>query len=131
MAAIEEIVRTTQNCVLVCAGSNTACDELAERLLNVLRVDEVFRMYAKSFDKKKVSSKLIPVCYFNERDFKFPSLESLYRYRVVVCTISTAGCITRARVLDQKFDPKHFSHIFIDEAGFVQETVSLIPIAGS
>lgn len=130
VAAIEQIVRTTKNCVLACAASNAACDELAERLLSVLRVDEVLRMYAKTFDKKKVSSKILPICYFNGKDFKFPSLDSIYQYRVVICTAQTAGSITRARVLNKKFDSKHFSHIFIDEAVCVQETQSLIPIAG-
>lgn len=130
VASIEEIVRTTKNCVLVCAGSNTACDEITECLLNVLRTDEVFRMYAKSFDKKKISSKIMPVCNYTERDFKFPSLEYLYKYRVVVCTILTTGSLTRARTLDGKFDSKHFSHVFIDEGAFVQEILSLIPIAG-
>lgn len=35
VAAIEQIVRTTDQNVLVCASSNAACDEIAVRLLKV------------------------------------------------------------------------------------------------
>lgn len=41
IAAIQEIIRSSDKYVLVCAASNSACDELCERLLNVLTVNEV------------------------------------------------------------------------------------------
>lgn len=62
--------------------------------------------------------------------FKFPSLEYLYQFRVVICTFNTSGCFPRARDLNEKFNFSHFSHIFIDEAASVQMTVALIGIAG-
>lgn len=130
VGAIEEIIRTTNKCVLVCANSNSACDELTERLLNVLTPEEIHRMYAKSFDKEKVSSKIQPICNINGEKFQMPSLEYLNQFRVVVCTLITAGSIVRARNKDSSFSSDHFSYIFIDEAASCQETISLIAIAG-
>lgn len=46
-------------------------------------------------------------------------------YQVIVCTLTTAG-----RLSQGKINPKHFSHVFIDEAGSATETQTLIAIAG-
>lgn len=40
VAAIIQIVRSSNNYVLVCANSNSACDEITERLLRVLGTAE-------------------------------------------------------------------------------------------
>lgn len=127
VAAIEEIVRSTQNYVLVCANSNAACDEITERLLKVLNTHELFRMYAKSYDYRKVSEHFKPVSNLKKREFYFPSLKFLYKIRVLICTLTTAGCVLRANE-DSYFSASHFSHIIIDEAASTHETVGLIPI---
>lgn len=131
VSAIEEIVRSSTNCVLVCAQSNAACDEIAERLLNILKAGEVYRMYAKSYEKQTIGSKIRPSCNLHHGEIQFPSLQYLYQFRVVVCTLLTAGCLVRARDRDKDFDSSHFSHIFIDEAACTHEPVSMIPIAGT
>lgn len=130
MAAIAEIVRGTADFVLVLAHSNAACDELAVRLLDVLRIGEVFRLYAKSFDKNKLSGKIKQSCNLENGEFQFPSLKYLHKFRVVVSTLLTAGCLARARNEDPDFNSGHYQRIFIDEAGCVHEPVSMIPIAG-
>lgn len=129
VAAIEEIVRSTSDCVLVCANSNSACDEICERLIKVLQPDEIYRMYAKSFDHRKISANIKPICNWRKKEFFFPSLKYLYHFRVLVCTLTTAGCLTRARE-ELCFKSNHFSHIIIDEGASTHETVSMIPIAG-
>lgn len=130
MAVIDEIIRSSDKTfVLVCANSNTACDEITIRLLDVMNFIDLFRMYAKSYDPKKISDKIMPICNFIDEQFKFPSLKYLFGFRVLVCTSLTAGCLTRARK-DPCFDSKHFTHIIIDECASTQETVSLVPIAG-
>lgn len=61
--------------------------------------------------------------------FRIPCLKYLYAFRIVICTLLTAGCLSRARE-DPEFDPSHFSHIIIDECASTNETTTLIPIAG-
>lgn len=129
VAAIEEIVRSTGNFVLVCANSNSACDEITMRLVDVLIEGEMFRMYGKSYDIRKVNEKIKPICNWLKGEFRFPSLEFLYQFRVLVCTLTTAGCLTRSTD-NAHFNKRHFSHIIIDESASTHETVSLIPIAG-
>lgn len=129
VAAIEEIIRSSDGSVLVCANSNSACDEIAERLLNVLNFGEMFRMYAKTYNVGKISKTIKPICNWSKHEFQFPSLKFLYEFRVLICTLSTAGCITRAYE-SSDFNRRHFSHIMIDECASTHETVTMIPIAG-
>lgn len=128
--AIAEIVRKTKDFILVCANSNSACDELTLRLLQFLSKSEIYRLYAKSFNKNILNNKILPICNLQGEEFKFPSLAYLYQFRVVVCTLMTAGSLTRARGRDRYFDPSHFSRVFIDEAACVHEPITIIPIAG-
>lgn len=130
VAAITEIISTTENCILVCANSNAACDELAGRLIKLVPKGTLLRMYAKSVKLTEVDDTLKRVCNLVGNEFKFPSLAYLYTYRIVVCTLLTAGVLVRARSKDKSFDPSHFSHIFIDEAACVPEPISLIAVAG-
>lgn len=131
MAVIEEIIRSSQETfVLVCANSNTACDEITGRLSDILSTEELFRMYAKSYDSSKIGDKIMPFCNYIDGEFIFPSLKYLFTFRVLVCTSLTAGCLTRARK-NPYFDSKHFTHVIIDECASTLETVSLVPIAGT
>lgn len=86
-------------------------------------------MYAKSYDRRKISEDIEPICNLMRGEFRFPSLKYLYQIRVLVCTLCTAGCLARARE-DLNFSSRHFSYVFIDECASTHETVSLIPIAG-
>lgn len=130
VAAIAEIVRGTNDFVLVMAHSNLACDEIAIRLLEVLRDGELIRIYAKSIKKEMVNIKIMPICNIRNGKFDFPSLAYLYQFRVVVSTLFTAGGFSRAREEDPAFNSGHFSRIIIDEAGCIHEPTSMIPIAG-
>lgn len=66
-----------------------------------------------------------------EGQLKFPSLQYLYQYQILICMLSTVGCLTKARGLDPHFDSSHFSYTFIDEAAAIHETVTMMPIAGA
>lgn len=82
--------------VLVCASSNAACDEIAERLIKILNNEEVFRMNAKtvhtapSENIKFISNQIAG-------KYEFPSLEYLKQFPVIICTIHTAASIAWAR----------------------------------
>lgn len=126
VAAIEKIVRTTSKNVLVCAQSNAACNEIAERLTKVLTSKQMFRMFSMSYDLDQISSTIEPFCNLFDGELKYPSLEYLYQFRVLICTLSTSGCFVRAR----NHDRRHFGYVFIDESASAHETMTLIPIAG-
>lgn len=113
--------------VLVVANSNSACDEIAHRLIDYLEPGQLYRMYAKSF-RETPSAKLLQ--FSNYFDGRLPSLNFLNQFRVLICTINTAGCITRAREKDPAFSSHQYSHVFIDEAASVQMSVALVAIAG-
>lgn len=130
MAAIEEILRSSKkNFVLVCANSNTACEEVALRLANVLQDNEMFRLYAKSFDWRKIPDQIKPICNYCDGQYYFPTLNFLYKYRVIICTMAASGYLNNV-CRDPNFDPHHFSHVIIDECANSHESMSLIPIAG-
>lgn len=96
---------------------------------NILNSEEVFRMYAKSH-RAQPSEKIKPASNQIEGVYEFPSLEYLYQFPVVICTLQTAGCISRARDKNPNFKSDHFSHVIIDEAASVQMSIALIAIAG-
>lgn len=129
VAAIERIVRTTSKYILVCAQSNAACNEIAERLTKVLSAKQMFRMFSASYDLDQISDTIRPFCNLFEGELKYPSLDYLYQFRVLICTLSTSGCLVRARhCLD--YNRHHFGYVFIDECASAHETMALIPIAG-
>jgi helicase MOV-10 len=117
--------------ILVTAQSNAACNEVVERLLKYLPAADVYRMFALSWEKKtdKMSQKLLQVSNLNSGDghrHQFLGYwKDFYGFKVVVCTLVTAGRLVQA---DIKTD--HFTHVFIDECGSATEASALIPIAG-
>lgn len=134
VAAALPIVRTTDKCILITAGSNAACDEISERIMKFLGADakkKMFRMYAKNYEKAKLKPKIEPISNWKGNQFIIPSIEYLYQFRIVICTLLTSGCITRSRGLDKRFNSSHFKFTFIDEAASAHETELLVAIAGT
>lgn len=131
--AISQIMKndTPSEYILVCATSNSACDEIAKRLIEDGKAggDKVFRIFSKSVLSKDIS--IIPQCVLNASNLSkgehyFPSLDILCTYKVIVCTLTTAG-----RLSQGKINPQHFSHIFIDEAASATESQTLIALSGN
>lgn len=87
-------------------------------------------MYAKTHNPDSVSHSMRKISNLQNGEFKLPCWKYLKRYRVVVCTLATAGCLVRARGVDLDFDSSHFTHVIIDEAAFTHEPITFIPIAG-
>lgn len=122
-------METTRKNILVCAQSNAACDEITDRLSKYLTKNQLFRMYSLSYDTSKISSEMESYCNMFGDELQFPPLEYLYTFRVLVCTLSTSGCLSRARH-NACFKNDHFGFVFIDECASAHETMALIPIAG-
>lgn len=129
VAGILEIIRTTDDCVLVSAGSNAACDEITERLVNGLRNGELLRIYAKSHSTSMVSDTIRPVSNQMGDAFQIPPLEYINKFRVVVCTLTIASCFARSHE-NHVFKSNHFGYVFIDEAASVSEPLTMTAIAG-
>lgn len=128
---------TTKN-ILVCSQSNAACDEIAKRLCAFLNKDQMLRMYSMSYDLKKVSSTIEPYCNLIGDEFKLPPMHEIYKFRVLICTLSMSAFLTTGTQtrygqsgMNAKIRPNHFDYVFIDECASAHETMSLIPIAGN
>lgn len=131
VGAVIEIVRQSNDSrVLICTDSKSACDELTERLLKILSNDEIFRLYAKSFNPDMIPQTIQPICNFRDGAFHYPCLDFLLNFRVLVCTLQMSGCLVRTRSKHSNFRPNHFTHVIIDEAAYCHETTALIAIAG-
>lgn len=129
LISIKEIVKNTKMCVLLCSQSNAACDEIGARLTRFLTPDEMLRMYSISREIKDIKPELMAYCNLFDGKLMHPSLEYIYKYRVIICTLSVSGCLSRARI-DPNFSPRHFSYVIIDECASAHETMALIPIVG-
>lgn len=130
VAAIEKIVNTTAGNVLVCANSNAVCDEITERLIGILDPTQMYRLYSQSYEPNKVKSSIEEVSNCYGDGITLPPLDFLYGFRVIICTLCTAGCLTRARRDAKIFQEAHFSHVIIDECASTHEPMSLVAIAG-
>lgn len=112
------------------ATSNAAADELAQRLLKYLKnacyfQHNVYRLYAANVQRVVTDPHLL--ANSNYKLGKLPDWEILRKYRVLICTLTTAGRLNLALPLKCE---KHFTHLFVDECGSATETAALIPIAG-
>lgn len=132
VAAAEVIIGSSQqNNILICADSNSACDEIAERLIPIFNKNQMLRFYTQSHSVSKVSITLKPFSNINWNGDQFilPNLAELYSFRVIICTLATASVFTRLNHLES-YEPNHFSHIFIDECANTHETMTMAAIAG-
>lgn len=113
--------------ILVCAASNSACDEVANRLLQIVQNDQVFRMFSVSQTDKMgiIPRDVLAASNLCKAEHYYPTLLKLYQYKVVICTLTTAGRLSQAHI-----NPLHFTHVFVDESGSATETQLLIAIAG-
>lgn len=131
VAAIEQIVKSTDKNILVCAQSNAACDEITKRLLLVLNENEFYHLYSSSTIIETKSDEMFSVSNLGRVNLQnsYPSLGYLYQFRVLICTLCVSGYLTRA-CIENVFRPDHFSYVIIDECASASEISALTPVAG-
>uniref|UniRef100_A0A8C1D6B3 RNA helicase n=1 Tax=Cyprinus carpio carpio TaxID=630221 RepID=A0A8C1D6B3_CYPCA len=129
---VEAIKQVEKNipgaCILACAPSNSAADQLCEKLITSQHVDarKIYRLYASSRDPKDIPKVLkYSTCNLEGEMIVFPCKEDLMCYKILVSTLVTAG-----RLVTGGFPVDHFSHIFVDEAGHAIESETIISVAG-
>uniref|UniRef100_A0A8C1YHK8 RNA helicase n=1 Tax=Cyprinus carpio TaxID=7962 RepID=A0A8C1YHK8_CYPCA len=113
--------------ILACAPSNSAADQLCEKLITSEHVDagKIYRVYASSRNPKDIPKVLTKNSNVKGDTIIFPCKEDLMSYKILVSTLVTAG-----RLVGGGFPVGHFSHIFVDEAGHAVEPETIISVAG-
>lgn len=141
--AIAQLVKLKPNAhILVTAGSNSACDDIAVRLLKYVAVNKILRIYSPIYDTKpdKIHPTLQNISNFRSRmicgcmkrscpdsaKIDDPTYEEFCTAKVVICTLMSCGRVVSART-DWS---GHFEYIFIDEAACQSEQQTLVPIVG-
>ncbi|XP_031566340.1 putative helicase mov-10-B.1 [Actinia tenebrosa] len=126
--AIKQVLKLFKNShVLACAPSNSAADLILERVIehNVVPKAQMLRLNAYGRSQSTLPESIKPFCCIEDKEFFFPSVEDIMSKRLVVCTLITSGRLVSAGITD-----KHFTHVFIDEAGHSLEPECLVPLAG-
>ncbi|KAK2898645.1 hypothetical protein Q8A67_010063 [Cirrhinus molitorella] len=113
--------------ILACAPSNSAADQLCEKLIASEHVDarKIYRIYASSRNPKEIPKVLERNSNVEGGTIIFPCKEDLMYHKILVSTLVTAG-----RLVSGGFPVGHFSHIFVDEAGHAVEPETIISVAG-
>lgn len=70
--------------ILVCATSNSACNEVAMRLLAQIGTGKLFRIFAKSvsFNMADIPAELLSASNLQKGEHYYPSLQVIYQYKV-------------------------------------------------
>ncbi|XP_071082763.1 putative helicase MOV-10 [Haliotis cracherodii] len=117
----------TSSHILACAPSNSAADLITERLLDHVSKSEILRVNATNRAWVTIPEKIRDVCNYDRQTghYYYPKKEDLMSCRIIVSTLVTAGRLSSAN-----FPADHFTHVFIDEAGYAVEPECVIAIAG-
>ncbi|KAL9702500.1 hypothetical protein quinque_006018 [Culex quinquefasciatus] len=126
-AIVQICTRHPSEHILVTAQSNAACDELAVRLLHYLAPKSIYRFYSRSIEKRleELPEPLKQISNLADGVFLWPPWETLYKTRVIVCSLTVCG-----RLVQGNMKPNHFRHVFVDECGSASEPATLVALAG-
>lgn len=123
--AVAQIVKLQpMSKVLVTVNSNSACDEIGERLMKFVGLNKMYRFYSPSFAKKiERANQQLKACSNLKYGYHVqPSIQELMSYNVVITTLVTSG---RLQVLGAKL----FDYIFVDECASSAEAFVSIPLS--
>ena len=136
-AAIVEALfrsRDVTSCrILVCTPSNEAADVIVERLHSHYVSQPALRhLFSEAGSILRVNGQMRTAKYVHDvvlkystpddhGGFRLPSVETVKGARIVVCTLMTSGKLRAIDVPD-----RHFTHLFVDEAGHATEADLLI-----
>lgn len=114
--------------VLITAQSNSACDEIASRLLKAIPLSRILRIYSAGIDKEKVKAlnpTLVASSNFRTGKNIWPTKEEFDWFSIVIVTLMSSS-----RLVQSDLREGHFDFIFLDECGAASEPESLLPILG-
>ena len=102
---------------MVVAPSNSAADVIAQHLVasKYFTTGDFVRLVGFLRQESQIPETIRDFCNDGE------SLDVIARHRLIVCTCTTAG-----QFFQLGLDSGHFTHVFIDEAGYCTEPEALI-----
>lgn len=122
--AVAQIVKLQpMSKVLVTVNSNSACDEIAERLMKFVGLNKMYRFYSPSMAKKmdRVNQK-VKACSNLRYGYHIQrTVQEIMTYNVIIATLVNSG---RLRPIGQN----HYDYIFIDECASSAEPFTNIPM---
>lgn len=124
--AIKQIYKLQPNSrIVACAPSNSASDIIAVRLLEHISRHHMLRMHAESRMISSIPENLKDMSNIQEGKIYTPSDEKLMAYKIIICTLVTAGKIAGASL-----PQGHITHVFLDECGHAMEPEAMSALAG-
>ncbi|XP_030386001.1 uncharacterized protein LOC115632864 isoform X2 [Scaptodrosophila lebanonensis] len=134
-AIYQLFVRRPETHILVLAGSNTACDEVALRLLRIIEKmpdtapHPLTRIFSVTCDRRidNIDDLLLEHSNMYALHF-YPDVQTIHEYRIVVCTLSLAGKLSTGGFAISDNGQSVFTHVFVDEAAASTESEVLMGI---
>ncbi|CRK91068.1 CLUMA_CG004756, isoform A [Clunio marinus] len=118
------------NHILVTAQSNSACDEIGNRLLKFIPRGKIYRFYSSSLlnsGNAEASQVLLETSNLRNGNNEYPTKEEFFHFNVVIITLTTCSRLVQAKCDNIN---KHFDYIFVDECAAATEPEAYIPIVG-
>jgi helicase MOV-10 len=126
-ATVQILKHKPNDKILICASSNSSCDQIANKLLNLgVKKNKVLRYYSEHVVKgsSKIDEKLLATSNLRNQEYNDLTFEELSWFQVVVTTLVCSHRLARSN-LEHRIK---FQHIFIDEAVSTIECETIIPI---
>lgn len=132
VAAILRLLCKKRKKILVCAPTNMIADTFAKKLMKFVDHNKILRLISPSRDTTKIDKELSEVTekprtnagYLDHDTSENLTAEQFQRFPVVICTLRFVPTMTKKYNLSNR----HFSHIFIDEAGQCPEMDCWLPL---
>ncbi|CAD7012028.1 unnamed protein product [Ceratitis capitata] len=120
-----------QSRILITAGSNGACDEIALRLCiafgSKIEPNTITRIYARSYENRAMNLSDVLLEHSNlYGDHFLPAVSVLHTYRIVVCTLSIVGRLATGKFGKEMCGDGVFTHVFVDEVAASTEAETLV-----
>ena len=117
---LQVFVNISDSRILACTPSNSAADLIVERLKDsgVVGLVDVIRFNAANRSLNSIPENILRFCC-NDLD----EVETISRYRIIVCTCTTAG-----NFYPLELQQGHFTHVFVDEAAQATEPETMIAV---
>ena len=115
---------------MVTAQSNSACDEVGERLLSHMTINNMFRFYSPSLlnaENEGTSEVLWRTSNLRGKKNQYPTLEEFKHFNVVIATLTSCSRLVQIEGIEMN---RHFDYLFLDEAAAAMEPEAYVPIMG-